>query len=130
MAIVNSSELSDRLLDFAIRVATVAENLPSTRLGQHVAGQIVRSGTSPAANYEEACGAHSKKDFVHKLRICLKELRETKIWLRLIVRANLMTESRLQELLHESDQLARIIGKSIVTTKGIVDTSDQLKNEN
>ena len=70
-------ELEDRLLDFAARVGKVVDALPKTRLGRHIAGQLVRSGTSPAPNYAEACGAESKRDFTHKLGICLKELRES-----------------------------------------------------
>ena len=66
-------ELSDRLLDFAARVGKVVDALPNTRLGRHVSAQLVRSGTSPAPNYEEGCAAESRADFVHKLRICLKD---------------------------------------------------------
>ncbi len=68
-------ELEERLLDFAVRVGKVVDALPNSRLGRHVATQLVRSGTSPAPNYAEACNAESKRDFVHKLGICLKELR-------------------------------------------------------
>jgi len=74
------------LLDFAARVAKVVDQLPEARLGRHIAGQLIRSGTSPVANYEEGCAAESKNDFAHKLSICLKEIRETRVWLRLIVR--------------------------------------------
>ena len=71
-------DLEDRLLDFAARVGKLVEALPDTRLGRHVAGQLVRSGTSPAPNYAEACAAESKKDFIHKLGIALKELCESR----------------------------------------------------
>ena len=64
-------ELEERLLEFAARIGKVVDALPNTRLGRHVAGQLVRSGTSPAPNYAEACGAESKRDFIHKLGICL-----------------------------------------------------------
>jgi four helix bundle protein len=70
-------DIGDRLLNFAVRVGKVVDALPETRMGRHVAGQLVRCGTSPCPNYEEACAAESRADFVHKLRICLKELRET-----------------------------------------------------
>lgn len=66
-------DLEDRLLDFSVRVGKVVDALPDTRLGRHVAGQLVRSGTSRAPNYAEACAAESKKDFIHKLGIALKE---------------------------------------------------------
>ena len=70
--------LENRLVDFAVRIGKVADALPDTRLGQHIANQIVRSGTSPAPNYSEGCASESRKDFAHKLSISLKELRETK----------------------------------------------------
>ena len=70
-------DLEERLISFAIRMMTIAEGLPQTKSGIHLAGQLTRSGTSPALNYGEAQGAESKRDFVHKMRIILKELRET-----------------------------------------------------
>jgi len=116
---MNSEELSDRLLNFAARVAKVVDKLPEQRLGRHIAGQLIRSGTSPVANYEEGCAAESKKDFAHKLSICLKEIRETRVWLRLIVKTGLMEESWMSELIDEADQLGRIIGQSVATAKGV-----------
>src|SRR5580765_6510156 len=83
-------DLEERLLSYAARVGKVVDALPETRLGRHIAGQLVRSGTSPAPNYAESCAAESKKDFVHKLGIALKELRETRVWLRLIIHAALL----------------------------------------
>src|SRR5262245_12240294 len=112
-----SEQLEDRLLSFSARVGTVVDALPDTRLGRHVAGQLVRSGTSPAPNYAEACGAESRKDFVHKLSICLKELRETLCWLRLIDKAELLPQSRIAGLIDECIQLIKILAKSIVTAK-------------
>jgi len=114
---LSSEQLSERMLGFAARVGKVVDALPDSRLGRHIAGQLVRSGTSPAPNYAEACGAESRRDFIHKLQICLKELRETKCWLRLILRAELMPEKMLHLLLDECDQLISIVVKSIVTTK-------------
>jgi four helix bundle protein len=110
-------ELEDRLLDFAARVGRVADALPETRLGRHVAGQLVRSGTSPAPNYAEACAAESKRDFIHKLGIALKELRESRSWIKLIVKADLLPETRMAPILDEAQQLCNIVGKSIVTAK-------------
>jgi four helix bundle protein len=81
------------------------------------AGQLVRCGTSPAPNYEEACAAESRADFVHKLGICLKELRESRCWIRLIIRTELLPEHRMNELLDEANELCNIIGQSIVTAK-------------
>ncbi len=109
--------LADRLWEFAAWVGRAVDALPDSRLGRHVAGQLVRSGTSPAANYEEACAAESRKDFVHKLSICLKELRESRCWIQLMVKAELLSDSQMGHLHEESIQLCNFIGKSIVTAK-------------
>lgn len=111
------ADLEDRLLDFAVRVGKAIDALPDTRLGRHIAGQLVRSGTSPAPNYAEACAAESKKDFIHKLAIVLKELRESSVWIRLIVKSELIPEQRLELVRDECDQLCKIIAKSLVTAK-------------
>ena len=110
-------ELANRLLDFAARIGKLADSLPETRLGRHVANQIIRSGTSPAPNYEEGRAAESRRDFVHKLSISLKELRETRYWLQLTVRSGLIPETKLVDLLDEADQLCRILGQSLATTR-------------
>ena len=78
----------------------------------------MRSGTSPAPNYGEARGAESKRDFVHKLKIVLKELNESRIWLKIVIRTELLPTDRLNPLLDECDQLCRIIGRSIQTSRG------------
>jgi four helix bundle protein len=111
-------ELSERLLNFAARVGKVIDALPETRMGRHIAGQLVGSGTSPAPNYEEACAAESRQDFVHKLKIVLKELRESRCWIRMIIKTELLPQARLTEILDEANQRANIIGQSIVTMKG------------
>ncbi len=110
-------ELADRLLTFAARVGKTVDALPESRLGRHIANQLVRSGTSPAPNYAEACAAESRKDFIHKLGICLKELRESRCWIQLIMKAKLLSTSKLASLLDEGTQLSNIIAKSIVTAK-------------
>ena len=84
---LRANELEERLIDFAVRIGRLSTNLPRTAAGKHIAGQIMRSGTSPAPNYGEARGAESQADFVHKLAIALKELNETSIWLRIIGRS-------------------------------------------
>jgi len=118
MAAMKHEELSERLWRFAARVGKVVEALPDTRLGRHVAGQLVRCGTSAPPNYDEGSAAESKADFAHKLNIALKELVETRGWLRFCVIAELLPESRIGELLDECDQLCRILGKSVATAKG------------
>jgi four helix bundle protein len=112
-------DLSERFLDFADRVIGVVEALPDARLGRRIADQLLRSGTSPLGNYEEACAAESRRDFCHKMRVCLKEVRESRAWLRLAARRNLLPANRLDDLIDEADQLARIIGQSIATAKAI-----------
>jgi four helix bundle protein len=110
-------DLAHRLIKFAARIGKVVDAIPDTRLGRHIAGQLVRCGTSPAPNYAEARGSESKKDFIHKMGICEKELRESQCWLELITCAELLPESRLSPLLDESDELIAIIVKSIATAK-------------
>ena len=116
-------ELEDRLLGFAARVGKVVDALPESRLARHVAGQLVRSGTSPAPNYAEACAAESKRDFIHKLGIALKELRESRTWVKLILKAELLPAGRISPLLDEVQQLCNIVGKSIITAKSNQHTS-------
>ena len=110
--------LSERLVDFAARVGKVVDALPETRLGNHIARQLVRCGTAAGPNYEEACAAESRKDFVHKPSISLKELRESRSWIRLIIEAELLSERRMAGLLDEVQQLCNIVGRSVVTAKG------------
>src|SRR5262245_5533634 len=112
------AELSDRLWQFAARVGKVVDALPDSRLGRHVAGQLVRCGTAAPPNYDEGCAAESRRDFAHKLSIALKELKETRGWLRFIVMAELLTSKRISPLLDENDQLIRIMGRSVSTCKG------------
>ena len=116
--VMTPGELAERLLDLAVRVAKVVDALPRTRMGRHVADQLMRSATAPAANYEEGCAAESRADFEHKLAIALKELRESRFWLRFIIKAQLLPSERMEDLLDECTQLGKIIGKSIATSKG------------
>jgi four helix bundle protein len=111
-------DLEERLIDFAVRVIRTAQTLPKSRVGNHIAGQLIRSGTSPAPNYGEAQSAESRSDFIHKMKLSLKELRETRIWLLMIVRANLINPaSKIELLLDENDQLISIFVASIKTAQ-------------
>jgi len=111
-------DLEDRLLEFASAVIDLSESLPATRSGNHVAGQILRSGTSPYPNHGEAEAAESRDDFIHKLKICLKELRETRRWARLIKRKGwVKNETTLLFILAESEELIRIFHSSIQTAR-------------
>jgi len=114
---MKQEELSERLWNFAARIGKIVDALPDTRLGRHVAGQLVRCGTSAPPNYDESGAAESRDDFVHKLSIALKELRESRGWLKFIVKAELLPIGRLTDLIDESEQLCRILGKSILTAK-------------
>ena len=110
-------DIEERLIDFAVRVIRLSGQLPKTQAGRHIAGQLLRSGTAPAAHYAEARGGESKKDFIHKLRIALKELNESRVWLKIITRSEMQPAARLDDLLQESDQLCRIINASIKTAR-------------
>jgi len=111
-------DLEERLIDFAVRIIRTAESLPRTRVGNHIAGQLIRCGTSPAPNYGEAQGAESRSDFIHKMKVCLKELRETRVWLLMIVRANLLKPtSKLEPLIKENNEIISIFVTSIETAK-------------
>ena len=107
-------DLEDRLLDFAVNVVELTESLPSRRAGNHIAGQLLRCGTSPLSNHGEVEAAESRKDFLHKLRICLKELRETKRWLGLVSRLKRLGEpANLPACLNEIEELIRIFAASV-----------------
>ena len=108
-------ELENRLIDFASRIIDVVEGLPKGQIPRHLGGQLVRSGTSPALNYGEARGAESPSDFVYKLRICLKELRETFICLKIINKRNWFSKGKLDSIMKENDELIAIFVSSIRT---------------
>jgi four helix bundle protein len=110
-------DLSDRLWQFAARIAKVVDALPDTRVGRHVAGQVVRSGIAAAPNYDEARSGESRADFVHKVNVALKELVETCGWRKLVILAGLLPAGRITVLVDECDQLCRILGKSVATAK-------------
>jgi four helix bundle protein len=117
MSAKKAEEMDERFLDFAIRVGAVVDALPDTRLGRHIAGQLVRCGTSPAPNYGEADAAESKNDFIHKLGVVFKELRESRIWIKMIIKGRLLPVKRMSALLDECEQLCNIIASSLITAK-------------
>ena len=111
-------DLQDRLIDFAVRVMSVVEALPNNRIGNHVAGQLLRSGTAPAPNHGEAQSAESRKDFVHKMKIALKELRETHVWLLMIQRRPLIEpQDKLAPIIRECNELISIFVTSVKTAE-------------
>jgi len=114
---MKGDDLSNRLLDFGVRIIRLIQALPKSLVGKHVANQLVRAGTSSGANYEEARGGESRADFVHKLGISWKESREARYWLRLIQRAELVKPVRVEALLKESGELCAILSKSLETAR-------------
>lgn len=121
--------LQDRLIDFAVRIIKVTESLQRNRTTEHISKQLLRSGTSPAANYGEAQSAESRADFIHKLKIALKELRETEVWLKILLRSNLVQpKEKMLPLLTETDELISILFKSIDTAKENISKSGSKVN--
>ena len=112
-----AERLAERFLDFAAKVVEVVDDLPNTMIGHHLGNQLLRSGTSSAANYEEACAGESRADFIHKLKISLKELRETRFWLRLMLRTRLHMAKGLDSLAREANELCNIVARSVITAK-------------
>lgn len=113
-----AEELEERLIDFAVRIIKLSASLPKTPAGKHIAGQILRSGTSPAPNYGEARGAESHADFIHKFGIVLKELNETSIWLRVVYRSGILKQELLSDIIAENKELCRIFTSSLKTARG------------
>ena len=105
---MDSRELCDRFLKFGARTYKLASALPKTSLAQHVGVQLFRSATSAGANYSEACGAESKRDFAHKLQIVVKELREAQYWLQLIAIAGMLPTKRMESIVREVGELTAI----------------------
>jgi len=114
---MNADDLKKRLKVFALRIIKLAESLPNGLTGKTLANQIIRSGTSPGANYRAACLGKSDKDFLNKLKMVEEELDETLYWLELIVESGLVKEELLNDLMTENQELFRIIVSSINTMK-------------
>jgi four helix bundle protein len=115
--ITQADQLEDRLIEFAVQVLELAVVLPGTPAGRHIAVQIIRSGTAPAPNYAEARAAESRADFIHKLGIVQKELNETSVWLRILLRNVAEKKEKIVGILAENRELARIVTASIMTAK-------------
>jgi four helix bundle protein len=107
-------DIQERLIDFAVQIIKLSAQLPKTPAGKHVSGQILRSGTSPAPNYAEAPSAESSNDFIHKLKVALKELNETKVWLQ-IIRQSEMISIEEMEIHRSCDELCKILSASVKT---------------
>ena len=105
------------MIQFSVDILTLIDDLPNTRAGNYFAGQMTRSGSAPALIYGEAQGAESRKDFIHKMQLCLKKLRETRIALKLIIRKPLVTEKKAFPLLKEDNELIAIFVQSVKTAQ-------------
>ncbi len=125
---MTKDELRERMTDFAVRIVKMVDSLPSSIAGNAIARQVVRSGTSPSANYRAACLAKSDKDFINKLKMVEEELDETTHWLDIIMRSQMLKESRLKPLHQECCELLNIIAKSIVTTKTRLNADEIVKS--
>jgi four helix bundle protein len=111
-------DLEDRLVEFSCRIIELVELLPSTRAGVYIAGQVIRCGLAPALLYGEAQGAESRADFIHKMKIALKELKETRVCLKIISKVKMIFPvEKLNIIKSENEQLISIIAKSIETAK-------------
>jgi four helix bundle protein len=109
--------LSERLLDYGAEIIKLCGKLKKDTVSYHIKGQLLRSGTSAGANYEEARGAQSRADFIHKMQIVLKEIKESMYWLKLIERTHLMKEDGIKKIIKKTEDIGNIIGKSIITAK-------------
>jgi four helix bundle protein len=111
-------DLEERLVNFTCRMIDIAEALPNTRVGNYIAGQLIRSCHSPASNYGEAQAAESRNDFIHKMRVVLKELKECRTILKIIVKEELIKPvKKLQNIFKETEELVAIVGKSVETAE-------------
>ncbi len=114
-------ELKERFRQFSLRIIKMVDAMPNTISGTAIAKQIIRSGTSPAANYRAACLAKSEKDFVNKLKMVEEEIDETSHWLSIIIDSGMLAKNRVIDLYDESIELSKIITKSITTAKNRLD---------
>ncbi len=121
---MNKFDLEERLINFAVMIVEICENMPDTKVSNHLAGQLIRSGTSPALNYGEAQSGESRRDFVHKIKIVLKELRESYVCLKIIYRSKIYkSEEKMKAAMNENNELISIFVKSAETAQ------KNLKNE-
>lgn len=114
-----NSDLGDRLYGFALRIVLLVRALPKEVAAYEIGKQLLRSGTSISANYEEAKGGFSRDDFTYKISVSFKEARETIIWLKLLRDAEIVPEDRIKEILKESEEICNILAKCVKTAKGL-----------
>jgi four helix bundle protein len=114
---IKPRKISDRLLDFSVELIKIVTNLNKNVIGKIIARQLLRAGTSAGANYEETYGVESRVDFIHKLQIVLKELKESLYWLKLIKKSEILKQYNLDPIVNENEQLCKIITQSVITTR-------------
>ncbi|HEY6914989.1 MAG TPA: four helix bundle protein [Paludibacter sp.] len=124
---MTTEELKKRLKVFALRIIKLSESLPNNITGKTLGNQIIRSGTSPGANYRSACLGKSDKDFLNKFKMVEEELDETLYWLELIVESGLIKEELLKDLMIENHELLKIIVSSIITMKKKLNSTESKK---
>ena len=125
---MNKFELEERLINFSVLIIEISNEIANTKAGNHISGQLIRSGTSPALNYGEAQSGESRKDFIHKIKIILKELRETFVCLKIIYRTKLCkSENKMQAAMKENNELISIFVKSSETAQKNMNNA-QIKN--
>jgi four helix bundle protein len=113
--VAKGDDIQERLIDFAVGIIKFCSEFPKSHASKHISSQLIRCGTSPAPNYEEACGAESTNDFIHKLGITFKELNETGIWLEVVKRSEMIPLNKIEPLMKECLELSKIISASIRT---------------
>ncbi len=116
-----SKDLKERLYSFALRIVNFVKSLSKNWIAREIGKQLLHSGTSVAANYEEACGAFSKDDFIYKINTALKEARESHYWLRLIRDTKIASGDELNQLVQESEEISKILGQSVKTARGNIE---------
>jgi four helix bundle protein len=115
---MNKFDLEERLINYSVLIIEITDSMPATRSGNHLAGQLLRSGTSPSLNYGEAQSGESRKDFIHKIKIVLKELRESYVCLKIIHRTkNYKSEDQIMDALNENNELISIFVRSVATAQ-------------
>lgn len=114
---IKGKDLKDRFYSFALRIVNFIKSLPKNWIALEIGKQLLHSGTSIAANYEEACGAFSKEDFIYKINTALKEARESNYWLRLIKDTKIASGDELNRLVHESEEISKILGQSVKSAR-------------
>lgn len=122
---MDKEELKERFRKFSLRIIKMVDSMPNTISGYALAKQVIRSGTSPAANYRAACIAKSGKDFLNKLKMVEEEIDETTHWLSIIMDSEMLSKERVKPLYEESVELRKIISKSIVSMKERLDAEER-----